>query len=102
MSHEHNEECVVLARARLRVLRSEIALNQAFIRAYEEHTANLVEIVAFVERNLTRANVNELLRLIPGMSPPALRRQSAGNVRTPLGEITNIINNLEIQGDAPN
>jgi len=80
-----------LARARIRVMRSEISLNQAIIDAYEEHTANLVEIVGFIERNMTRLNVQELLRIIPGLTPPVLRRQSNGYIRTPLRDITNTL-----------
>lgn len=95
MTHDHTEECLILARARLRALRSEIALNQAFIRAYDEHNANLVEIVAYVERNLTRSNMADILRVFPGLSPPALRRQHASDLRTPLRNITEEYNNQE-------
>ena len=67
--HRHNEECVYLARARVRALRSEIAMNQAIIEARNAHVAELHEIVAYVRRHLTRANIRDIIRMIPEMRP---------------------------------
>lgn len=115
-AHFHLEECAILARARIRLLRSEIAMNQAIIRAREEHSANLVDVVSHLQRTFTRLDINDLMRLIPEMSPPlpplvhmdtpnmdvvnpppppTLQRQTNiryGN-RRPLGDITNQVNN---------
>jgi len=76
--HVHGEECIELARARLRVLRSMIEMNNNIIAAYERHTAHVVEVVMEIERSTTRLNMNDVLRAVPTMGPPAMRRQHAG------------------------
>lgn len=80
--HRHNEECIYLARARVRALRSEIAMNQAIIEARNAHVAELHDIVAYVQSHLTRANIRDIIRMIPEMRP-----------YFPLMDITNDINN---------
>lgn len=95
--HVHDGECFVLTRARLRVLRSEISLNQAITRANQEHTARLVQIVVDLERSTLRLNMNDVIRTVPSLSPPQLRRQHAEVMsRSPLSDITNTINNRNI------
>jgi hypothetical protein len=82
----------VLTRARLRVLRSEIALNQAITRATQEHTARLVQIVVDLERSTLRLNMNDVIRAVPSLSPPQLRRQHGAVMeRRPLQDITNTV-----------
>lgn len=102
-SHVHSEECIVLARIRLRVMRSEIELNQAIVRAYEAHTATLVDAVMSAERSTTRLNINDILRVIPSMTPPPLRRQT-NMTNTNMSAFTfsdNDINNLNDEDILP-
>jgi hypothetical protein len=94
-AHAHDRECFVLARARLRVLRSEIAFNQAVMRAQEEHTARLVQIVVDLERNTIRLNMNDVIRSMPSLTPPGIER------RTPLRDITNTVHNRNDENRNP-
>lgn len=95
--HQHRQECIELARARLRVMRSQIEMNRTIIAAYERHTALIVEMVMMIERSTTRLNMNDVLRTIPIMSPPTMARQHAGfiNARHAFDFTDEAIDNLE-------
>lgn len=74
--HAHAEECRTLARARIMALRAQTRLNERISEALRRHDADLLEIIAFLERRVMRANVASLF-----LTPPRLERQTAA---TPL------------------
>ena len=68
-THMHTEDCVFLARARVRVLRSEIRMNQMIIDARQAHINELYEVVLWIQRNVARASIRDIIRMIPEIRP---------------------------------
>ena len=68
---QHNVECVVLARARVRALRASIRLNETIIEAHRRHQEELEDIVAYLQRRVINADARDLLYLTP---PPLVRQ----------------------------
>jgi len=67
-----------LARIRIRIMRSQMAMNQAIMDSYNHHTMILMEAVAEIERDMMHVDVAEVIRTIPTMRPPMLMRQHGG------------------------
>jgi hypothetical protein len=67
--HVHNDDCIILARARVRVLRSEIVMNEAIVAARNDHVDRLMEIMDYIERNVTRVNYAHIIRSMPELRP---------------------------------
>lgn len=95
-SHDHDEECFALARAQIALLRASITMNEAIISAHDSYIDEARAIISALERLLVRRNVAELTRMLPGLSPPTLTRQTNrayGPSRRPLRDITNTHSN---------
>jgi hypothetical protein len=58
-------DAIVLARARIRIIRAEIELNHIITAAREDNIQAIQEIVGWVERRLSRAAFRDILTLIP-------------------------------------
>ena len=78
--HSHSSDCALLARARIRILRSEIQMNTRITAAHNEHVRVVEEVIRWLETNITRSDASSLLGLIPDMFPPVLRRQFGTDV----------------------
>lgn len=58
-------DAIVLARARIRIIRAEIELNHIITAAREDNIQAIQEIVGWVERRVSRAAFRDILTLIP-------------------------------------
>lgn len=64
------------ARSQIRIMRTMIAANNRMISSYEDHNLQLQMMIDNLERELTRGDIHEIIRLSPGLAPPPLRRQT--------------------------
>jgi hypothetical protein len=92
-------DCIVLARARIRVIRAEIELNHIILAAREDNMQAIQEIIGWVERRVSRAAFADILNLIPELRehyPETIDTNELINNlddtprRQPLADITNL------------
>jgi hypothetical protein len=84
--HLHDDQCLILARARLRTLRAESRLSHAIIQAHREYIQEIDLALTYLETNITRSDVVDAVR---SPSTPSGTEASGSGDRRPLGDITN-------------
>lgn len=84
---------LLLARYKIRFLRAIIRHNADVITIHEIHNSQLRSMIVDLEREITRTDIHETIRINPILGPPipTLRRQHSTGMT--MGQIDDLINN---------
>ena len=76
MAYPSNDVSIQFSRYHIRMMRTMIAANNRMIESYEVHNSQLQMMIDTLEREITRGDIHDTLRVSPYLAPPVLRRQT--------------------------